>query len=136
MNTRISQKSKFYLFEIRIFEKIMLITVLNPFIIILLVNICKTFFLLFFLLSLFLTDHATSCESERSFSFLEHLKSCLRLTMNQTHLCSLKLLHTHSEKLKEFMTNTLDSFIFGSNPKRKKKIFNFLLYLLNNTCHK
>ena len=88
-------------------------------------NLREVFPNLLTLLSIFLTVPATSCESERFFSVLKRLKSCLRSTISQTRLSSLTLLHIHSDKLKELMTNILESFIdiFGSNPIKKEDFF-------------
>ena len=72
----------------------------------------------FVLLRLLLVIPASNAVSERAFSNLRRVKTCLRSTMNQDRLNHLMVVNIHRERTDTLsLIKTANEFIFGNEPR-------------------
>jgi hypothetical protein len=71
------------------------------------------------LLYLYLTMPVTTATAERSFSVLNHMKTCFRSTMTQTRLNSALITHIYKERLDSVDWKSICSIFVSRNEQRK-----------------
>lgn len=79
--------------------------------------------------SILATIPATSFSSERSFSALRHMKTCLRSTMGQKRLNSIAFINVEKAYANSMLKNDVEKIIdiFGQRCNRKLYFFLFRL---------
>ena len=87
----------------------------------------------FELVKLILVMPATNAISERSFSALRRLKTCLRSTMNQNRLNLCMVLHVHKTETDLLDLKYIGNEFIGRNSSRQQ-IFGRFVYFVNTHC--
>ena len=89
------------------------------------------------LVQLLLTTAPTTATSERTFSAMKRLKTCIRNSMSQETLTITSVLHTHKDRLYSLDLNLVDQDFVNKNDKRKNVFgkFWFSVFLSCFSCY-